>query len=64
MPQILKKQTSVRQIVTPFEGVIVDAGLHPDNPDDFTIKYLVERTDEDGTVHQRWFKVDEVEEVK
>jgi hypothetical protein len=57
--QILKKQTPVRQIVRPIEGIIADQALH-----DGELRYLVEYTGDDGETHQRWFEQSEVEEVK
>lgn len=62
--EIFKKQTLVRITQPDYIWMVVDAAQHPDNPDNFTIKYLLERKDEDGTVNQRWIEIDKVEEVK
>lgn len=55
----IRKGTSVRQIVTPIEGVVESFSVDQETGD---VQYLVAYTGEDGQPRARYFKLDELEE--
>jgi hypothetical protein len=56
MPTAFKKGDSVRQVVKPIEGEVVDLAIV-----DHDLQFLVEYIGADGETHQRFFKEDEIE---
>lgn len=56
---MLKKNDAVKINDTSLEGVVVNAAIG----DQANVLYLVEFTDKDGQVQQRYFEVDQIASV-